>query len=84
MLADQTMLDLLYFVYFVLALAFCQIAAKMNTLQRHGLSSMSSILTVNPNGNLLIPLQNFRQNSIILEAGMELGTVEKFEASELK
>ena len=33
---------------------------KMNTLQRHGLSSMSSILTVNPNGNPLIPLQNFR------------------------
>ena len=45
---------------------------------------MSSILTVNPNGKLLIPLQNFWQNSTIPEAGMELGTVEKFEASELK
>lgn len=56
---------------------------KVNTLQSHGLSSTSSILTVNPNENLLIPLQNFWQNSTNPEAGMELGTVEKFKASEL-
>ena len=52
---------------------------KVNTLQSHGLSSMESILTVSANGNLLIPLQNFRQSSTNPEAGMELGTVERFD-----
>ena len=52
---------------------------KVNALQSYGLSSPESILSVNANGNLLIPLQNFRQNSTNLEAGMELGTIERFD-----
>ena len=52
---------------------------KMNTLQSHGLSTMESILTVNANGNVLISLQNFRQSAVNIEAGMELGTTERFD-----
>ena len=52
---------------------------KVNTLHSDGLSSIESILTVNANGNLLIPLQNFRQSSTNPEAGMELGTAVRFD-----
>ena len=52
---------------------------KVNALQNYGLSSPESILSVNANGNLLIPLQNFRQNFTNPEAGMELGTIERFD-----
>ena len=41
---------------------------------------MESILTVNARGNVLIPLQKFRQSDTSPEAGLELGTIELFDA----
>ena len=51
----------------------------MNTLQSYGLSAMEAILTVNARGNVLIPLQTFRQSDTSTEAGLQLGTIELFD-----
>ena len=41
-----------------------------------GLSAQESLLCVQKNGTVLIPLQNFKQNTVDIQAGFELGGVE--------
>ena len=48
----------------------------MCVLKELGFSSQESLLTVQSNGKLLVPLQNYRGEQISLGEGLELGEVE--------
>ena len=45
-------------------------------LRALGLSAQESLLSVQKDGTVLIPLQNFKQNTVNIEAGFELGGAE--------
>ena len=52
---------------------------RVCTLKELGLSFQESMLTVQSNGKLLIPLQKYRGEQISFDQGLELGEVEHFD-----